>query len=167
MPRIIILAVLFGRLLALEGDFRDVNPNIDMSLFIENAKAAMQVRASSRLSEQAFIAGSKQPGVMILDARSKELYDKLHIKGAINLSFSDISYATLAALLPDKKQTILIYCNNNFRNAPVAFPSKLAALSLNVPTYVALYSNGYVNVYELGPLLDIHKTAIEFVGTKE
>ena len=39
-------------------------------------------------------------------------------------------------------------------NAPRAFPTKRADASLNLSTYIALYSYGYRNVYELGPLLD-------------
>ena len=32
----------------------------------------------------------------------------------------------------------------------------------NLPTYVALYDYGYRNVYELGPLLEVATTRIEF-----
>ena len=36
----------------------------------------------------------------------------------------------------------------------MAFPSKLPAASLNLSTYIALYTYGYRNVYELGPQID-------------
>jgi hypothetical protein len=37
---------------------------------------------------------------------------------------------------------------------------------LNISTYIALYSYGYRNVYELGPLLDINKSKLEFVPVR-
>src|ERR1041384_4877729 len=63
-------------------------------------------------------------------ARSREKFELMHIRGAINLSFPDISIASLAELLPDKDTRILIYCNNNFRNEELAFPGKAARASL-------------------------------------
>jgi hypothetical protein len=59
---------------------------------------------------------------------------------------------------------VLIYCNNNFENEPEAFPSKFARASLNIYTFNTLYSYGYTNVYELGPLLDITKSKLPFEG---
>ena len=35
----------------------------------------------------------------------------------------------------------------------------------NIHTFNALYSYGYRNVYELGPLIDISKAKIEFEGS--
>ena len=102
------------------------------------------------------------PGVVILDARSRQKYDELHVKGAINLSFPDIAIDSLERILPDKRVPILIYCNNNFLNAPSAFPTKLPSASLNLSTYIALYDYGYRNVYELGPLIDINTSRLEF-----
>ena len=105
---------------------------------------------------------SREPGTVVLDARSRQKYDELHIKGAINLSFPDIAIGILKDMLPDKEVRVLIYCNNNFRNAEEAFPSKLPSASLNIPTYIALYDYGYRNVYELGPQLDIDASSLEF-----
>ena len=34
--------------------------------------------------------------------------------------------------------------------------------SLNLSTYIALYTYGYRNIYELGPLLDINATILPF-----
>jgi len=67
-------------------------------------------------------------------------------------------------MIPDKETTILIYCNNNFRGAQSAFPTKLPTASLNISTYISLYSYGYRNIYELGPLIDIRDSKLEFVG---
>ena len=43
---------------------------------------------------------SREPGTVILDARSKEKYDELHVKGAIHLSFPDFTAETLASAIP-------------------------------------------------------------------
>src|SRR5204863_10136117 len=83
---------------------------------------------------------------IVLDTRSKQKYDELHIKGAVNLSFPDITVESLATMFPDKNAKILIYCNNNFKNAEDAFPKKMAEASLNISTYISLYTYGYRNV---------------------
>lgn len=141
------------------------NPAIDMKGYLKLAGEAAEHREKRRLTEEQFLEMSKRPGVLVLDARSKQKYDELHIKGAINLSFPDITVESLARLLPDKSATILIYCNNNFLNAEDAFPRKMATASLNISTYIALYTYGYRNVYELGPLLDAGKTKLELAAS--
>jgi hypothetical protein len=138
------------------------NPAIDMDGFLNVSAEAARHRESRRLTEDEFIAKSREQGVMVLDARSKEKYDLLHIKGAVNLSFPDITIASLEQLFPDKNATILIYCNNNFKNAEEPFPAKMAKASLNISTYISLYTYGYRNIYELGPLLDPKTSKLEF-----
>ena len=140
------------------------NPAIDMDGFLRVANETAAHRASHRLSEEEFIRMSRLPGAVILDARSKQMYDALHVRGAINLSFPDIAIASLAATLPDKDTRILIYCNNNFSNLDMAFATKVPRASLNLSTYIALYTYGYRNVYELGPMLDGDTTKIAFDG---
>ena len=139
-----------------------VNPAIDMQGYLRISAEAAKYRESRRLTEDEFIKMAHEKGTVILDARSREKYDELHIKGAINLSFPDITVESLNRLLPDKSTRILIYCNNNFQNAEKPFPAKMATASLNLSTYISLYTYGYRNVYELGPLLDISKSKIEF-----
>ncbi len=140
-----------------------VNPAIDMQGYLRISAEAAKYRESRRLTEEEFIQMSRQPGVAILDARSREKYNELHIKDAINLSFPDITVDSLKSILPDQNTPILIYCNNNFVGAEGAFPTKIAVGSLNLSTYIALYSYGYRNVYELGPLLDIKTSKLEFL----
>src|SRR5206468_11056489 len=119
-------------------------------------------RESRLFSEEEFARRSLEPGTIVLDARSREKYNELHVKGAINLSFPDIAIASLRKMLPDKNARILIYCNNNFRNAEGPFPSKLPSAALNISTYIALYGYGYRNIFELGPLIDIDTSRLEF-----
>lgn len=162
------LALLSPRL-ARSDDGPPPNPAIDMKGYLRVSLEAAQHRESRRLTEEQFLRMSREPGVIVLDARSKERYDELHVKGAINLAFPDIAIVSLAQTLPDKNATILIYCNNNFlNNTPVterALASKMLTASLNLSTYIALYNYGYRNVYELGPQLDIRTTKLEFEGT--
>jgi hypothetical protein len=137
-------------------------PAIDRPGYLRSAGEAAAHRATRRVSQAEFLRMSREPGTVILDARSKEKYDELHLKGALNLSFSDIAVQTLNRVLPDKSARVLIYCNNNFANAEGPFPAKLASASLNLSTYIALYNYGYRNVYELAPLIDVRTSQLEF-----
>jgi|SRR5690349_18587250 len=138
------------------------NPAIDMPGFLRVAGEAAEHRAARRVSEEEFIRMAREPRTVILDARSREKYDELHVKGAVNLPFPDIAIESLARLLPDRTTRILIYCNNNFANAEGPFPAKLASASLNLSTFIALYDYGYRNVYELGPLIDLRASRLPF-----
>ena len=137
------------------------NPAIDMRAFLRVSLDAADARESRRISESDFIRMSRERGTIVLDARSREKFDELHVKGAISLSFPDIAVETLQAAVPDKATRILIYCNNNFLGAESAFPTKLPATSLNLSTYIELYSYGYRNIYELAPLLDIKTSKLK------
>lgn len=138
-----------------------LNPAIDMDAYLRVSAEAARHRESRRLTEDEFIRMSREPGVVVLDARSRAKYDELHVKGAVNLSFPDIAIESLATVLPDKQTQILIYCNNNFTGNQSAFASKLPSASLNLSTYVALYTYGYRNIWELGPRIDVASTKLE------
>lgn len=141
------------------------NPAIDMPGFLAASQAAAEHRRTHRISEAEFLRLRAEPGTLVLDARSAARYAQLHVEGAVNLSFPDITVDSLAALLPDKNTRILIYCNNNFTGAPEPFPTKMASASLNLSTFVTLYDYGYRNVYELGPLLDVRNSQLPFEGS--
>jgi len=159
----VILAFLLGLpSAALRATSGAPNSAIDMDGYLSVSMAAAKHRETRRLSEADFIRMSREPGTIILDARSNKRFDELHIKGAINLSFPDIAVESLRNTIPDKATRILIYCNNNFREAEGPFPSKLPSASLNLSTYIALYNYGYRNVYELAPLIDIKASRLEF-----
>jgi hypothetical protein len=141
------------------------NPAIDMEGYLKISQDAALHRLTHRLAEDDFIRMSREPGTIVLDARSKQKYDLLHIKGAVNLSFPDIAIESLKQTIPDKNTLILIYCNNNFKNAEAPFPAKLPAASLNLSTYIALYNYGYRNIYELGPQVDPEHSKLTFEAT--
>ena len=140
------------------------NPEIDMHAFLAAAHAAADERESRRLDQATFVAMMREPGTVVLDARSRAMFERRHVAGAVSLSLPDFTEATLARAIPDRDARVLIYCNNNFRGAPVSLRSKSPAASLNISTYVALATYGYTNVYELGPLLDVKTTKLVFEG---
>lgn len=143
-------------------------------------------RKDRLLSLDQFIEMSKQPNVVVLDTRSAFRYDRIHIKGAKHLSFTDFTQANLAEAIPSKDTVVLIYCNNNFDGNQVDFASKSAPprprasrsftsqiasqekpvqLALNVPTYINLFGYGYPNVYELGELVKVSDPRVQFEGS--
>ena len=141
------------------------NPLIDYGAFKANVERVGELRESHRVTEAEFLRLAADPDTVVLDARSREKFELLHAAGAVNLSLPDVTEEELAKVIPSKATRILIYCNNNFANEPRAFPSKVLSASLNVYTMNVLYAYGYINVYELGPLIDIHKTMIPFERT--
>jgi phage shock protein E len=141
------------------------NPRIDMETHLKIAAEAAEHRKTHRLSEDDFLRISQEPGVVVLDCRSKEKFDELHIEGAVNMSFPDLTEEGLRERFPDKNVKLLIYCNNNFKNALAAMPTKRVEVALNISTFITLYTYGYKNVWELGPYLDAKTTKLKLVST--
>ncbi len=102
---------------------------------------------------------------IVLDARSADKFAMLHLKGAVNLPFTDFTEEALAKIFPNKNTRILIYCNNNFDKAPVSMPMKRAGASLNLSTLISLQTYGYTNVYELGGYIDVNQSKLPFAGS--
>jgi phage shock protein E len=163
MRRLSSLVVVFLIVSAVRADDPPPNPAIDMKAHIRLTEEAAKLREKRRLTEEEFLRMSREPGTVVLDARSTEMYGLLHVKGAVHLSYPDFTAAALAWRIPSKDTRILIYCNNNFLNS-TAFMTKVAPASLNLVTYPTLYMYGYKNVYELGPLVAIEKSKLEFEG---
>ena len=138
-------------------------------------------RAERLVGLDEFLDMSKDPNTIILDTRSAERFERIHVAGAKHLNFSDFNQRSLAELIPDPTTRILIYCNNNFEGNPVDFTTKMVLpptasdevldeerpvmMALNVPTYINLYGYGYQNVYELDELVNVSDQRIEFEGT--
>ena len=78
-----------------------------------------------------------EEGLVILDVRTREEYESGHIRGAVCLPNEEITEEPEE--LPDKSQTILVYCRSGNRSRQAA--EKLAAF-------------GYENVCEFGGILD-------------
>ena len=165
-----LMLVLIGVLVAplAQAQIRpSTEPPIDMNGFLRESLEAAAHRATRRVAEDEFLKMAAEPDTVILDARSKAKYDLAHIKGAINLSFPDITIESLKLAIPDKATRVLIYCNNNFWGAEEAFPSKLPSASLNLSTYISLHTYGYRNVYELNALLDPKVSKLPMVPGRE
>lgn len=155
--------------------FSQIESKVDYDAFEKLVAEVKPHRAKRLVGIEEFNEMSKKGNVIILDTRSKAMYDAKHIKGAIHLNFSDFTQKNLETLFPDKSTTILIYCNNNFDGDESYFPTKAyvpptiktteeLTLALNIPTYINLYGYGYKNVYELSELISIFDERVQLVG---
>ena len=142
------------------------NALIDYQGFARNVAEVGTLRADRRVSEAEFMRMAREPGTVVLDARTERLYRLRHLAGAVNLPFPEFTAETLARVIPAKDTRVLIYCNNNFVGAPESMPVKAIASALNVSTFVSLHAYGYRNVYELGPAIDVGRSALPFAGTE-
>lgn len=86
---------------------------VDFDYFMETAGEVQTYRKDRLVDFNHFLSMSKESKTIILDTRSKEHFDAMHIRGAIHLNFSGFNVYDLAELIPDKNTRILIYCNNN------------------------------------------------------
>ncbi len=141
------------------------NPQVDYRAFMRLTSKVSPVRAKRLVSLDRF-KGMAAKGALILDARSADAFARGHIKGAVNLPFTDFTAESLAEALGNPKRPILIYCNNNFSNhkAPVAL--KAAPVALNIQTFINLAGYGYHNVFELADLVDFNDPKVEWVSTE-
>lgn len=73
--------------------------------------------------------------VIVLDVREQDEYDSGHIPGAVLLPVGTINEETASAVIPEKDNTVLVYCRSGNR-------SKTAS--------AALADLGYTNIYEFG-----------------
>ena len=145
------------------------NELVDFPGFVEVAKVVEKIHKSKEVSVDEFMMMAKEEGTIILDARSVDKFNKFHIRGAINLPFTEFTEASLAKTIKNKDTLVLIYCNNNFKNntevTKFTVTSKIAKMSLNITTMINLQGYGYKNVYQLGPLVDTTKTNLQFRGS--
>ena len=140
------------------------NPQIDYPAFQALAASVAPQRAERLLAFDAFKAEAAKPGVLLLDARSKDAFARGHIAGAVNLPLTDFTATSLAAVIgADPGRRILIYCNNNFSNHRSPVPLKSAPLALNIQTFINLVGYGYPNVRELADVVDFTDPKVEWV----
>jgi phage shock protein E len=142
------------------------NPLIDFEGFAASVADVQKVREQRRVTEEEFERMAREPGTIVLDARSERLYRLRHLRGAVNLSFPEFTAETLAKVIPTRQTRILVYCNNNFEGAAESMPVKAISSALNLSTFVSLHSYGYRNVYELGPAVDVNRSRLAFAGTE-
>lgn len=151
-------------------------------------EAVEPIREKRLVNLETFLKMSKNNNTIIFDSRSDFRFERIHIKGAKHLAFTDFTQENLAKVIPSFETTILIYCNNNFDGNPFDFATKMATpkdtnnsfepiksqffvqkkpimMALNIPTYINLYGYGYHNVYELDELVDVSDKRIQFAGS--
>jgi hypothetical protein len=169
-------------------------PLVNYDYFEQLVAAVKEVRNAHLVPLVRFLKEGNNPNKVILDTRSKAMYDLKHVKGAIHLNFSDFTAATLGSIFAPysgKQTEIYIYCNNNFYDSqvvkinfqdeafmskaivPIIFPEqkseidmgRVKSLALNIPTFINLYGYGFQNVYELNEFVDVNDPRIKFEGT--
>jgi phage shock protein E len=145
---------------------QDRNPQIDYAGFEQLTGKVANHRASRLVSWSEFERAAKQPDVLILDARSADAYAAGHIKGAVNLPFTDFTAESLAQTIGDRDRPILIYCNNNFTDDQPPVMKKAIELALNIQTFINLVGYGYPNVRELNEVVDFRDPKIGWVKGK-
>jgi hypothetical protein len=138
---------------------------VDYKAFSALTNDVRAYRESRRITLAEFKTMAAKPGVLILDARSKDAYARGHIKGAVNLPFTDFTAQSLKETIGEANRPILIYCNNNFANDAQPVLMKAPALALNIPTFINLYGYGFKNIYELRDVVDFNDPAVEWVKT--
>lgn len=78
--------------------------------------------------------------VIVLDVREQEEYDSEHIPGAVLLPVGTIDEDSAAAVIPDKDDTVLVYCRSGNR-------SKTASATLAQLGYTQVYEFGGINTW--------------------
>jgi hypothetical protein len=141
------------------------NPQIDYAGFRQLTGKVQSLRRERLLGFERFKAEAARPGVLLLDARSKDAYARGHIAGAVNLPFTDFTAQSLAEVIgPNRNRKILIYCNNNFRNNAPPVMLKSRPLALNIQTFINLVGYGYANVWELNEVVDFNDPKVGWVS---
>lgn len=160
MLRSLALALLIG---ATPLAAQDRNPQIDYAGFQQLTGKVSTYRQTRLLGWNEFEAAAKAPGALLLDARSADAYAAGHIRGAINLPFTDFTAESLAQAIGHSDRPILIYCNNNFANDRPPVMKKAVELALNIQTFINLVGYGYPNVLELNEVVDFNDPKVGWV----
>ena len=121
---IVLLAILLIVTLSACGAKRDADASGYQSISQEDAKKLME----------------DEKDYVILDVRTKEEYDEVHIPGATLLPVDAVSEQA-EEILPDKDQLILVYCRSGNR-------SKRAAKQLAKLGYTKVKEFGGINTWK-------------------
>ncbi|HEY0325898.1 MAG TPA: rhodanese-like domain-containing protein [Allosphingosinicella sp.] len=139
------------------------NPQINYPAFRALTNEVETYRATRLIGWADFVAASREPDVLILDARSERQFAAGHIRGAINLPLPEFSEEALAEIIGRSDRPILIYCNNNFSNDRPPVMLKSGPVALNIPTFIHLVAYGYRNIRELNDVIDMDDPRIPWV----
>ena len=146
-------------------DAAPTNPQIDYAGFDRLVSELAPVREAHRLPWNEFDRAARTDGAVLLDTRSAEAFARGHLKGAVNLPFSDFTDEKLRHVLgDDPDRAIYIYCNNNFSDNRPPVMTKRAPLALNIPTFINLHGYGYRNVWELADVVATDAPGVDWVA---
>lgn len=106
----------------------------------ENEGDQDMVKYVSITQDEAKTLMDSDDSIVILDVRSQEEYDEGHIENAILIPHDEISDRAEDEL-PDKNQTILVYCRSGNR-------SKVASKALAGLGYTDIREFGGINTWE-------------------
>ncbi len=127
----------------------DLKPPVSVDQFKADLPATNQ-----ELHLQGFLDLKKQGPVVVLDIRSKESFDRWHIKGSVNEPLSELTEKTLPKLAPDKSTPVVLACDFSFQ------PTRMVAGTLQA--YPVLKASGYTKIYRLNLWdADDHKKVLE------
>ena len=139
------------------------NPQIDYPGFRQLTARVEDYRRQRLVDWEGFAAAAREPGALILDARSESAFKAGHIEGAVNLPFTDFTADSLKRVIGRADRPILIYCNNNFSNDVEPVRVKSVQLALNIQTFINLVGYGYRNVRELNEVVDLTDPKVGWV----
>jgi len=143
-----------------------VNPQVDYPGFARLTGELAGVRASHRLGWAEFARRAAAEGALLLDARSADAFARGHLKGAVNLPFTDFTDEALRAVIGvNADRPIYIYCNNNFSDNRAPVMIKRVVLALNIPTFINLHGYGYRNIWELADVISTRDAGVVWEGT--
>lgn len=143
-------SVSFGDSLDISFDLRkgqtvkiEILPEIRESYPVQVTAVSIELLEDAKTGEYQKISAERAMEMMvsdavILDVRTQEEYTEGHIPDSILIPYDEIQDKA-STLLPDKSQTILIYCRSGRR-------SEIAAH--------ALIKMGYESVYDFGGIID-------------
>lgn len=97
---------------------------VNYEFYLQLVSEVESYRKDRLVSLDDFLKMSNSKNTVILDTRSKAMYDLKHVKGAIHLNFSDFNIVELERVFDKfqgKETRILIYCNNNFFDSKAIF----------------------------------------------
>ena len=143
------------------------NPQVDFPGFVTLTTQVRDYRQDRLVDFARFRSLASRRGTLILDARSADAFARGHIKGAVNLPFTDFTADSLATVIGARERPILIYCNNNFSNDEAPVKTKMFQLALNIQTFVNLVGYGYRNVFELSEVVDFNDPKVRWVKGPE
>ena len=139
------------------------NPQVDYAGFAALTSDLAKVRRTHRLAWPQFAERARAEGALLLDARSADAFARGHLKGAVNLPFTDFTDEALAAVIgTNTRRPIYIYCNNNFSDHRAPIQLKRAPMALNIPTFINLHGYGYRNVWELADVIGTNDAGVEW-----